>query len=672
MANEIQRKIEQLTEELNHYNYEYYVLANSLISDYDFDHKLKELEKLENEYPQYKLVNSPTSRIGGDITRKFETVVHTWPMLSLSNTYNESELRDFDKRVRKVVGDELQYVCELKFDGLSISLTYEGGQLQRAVTRGDGYQGEDVTTNVKTIQRVPQVLKGSDYPDIFEIRGEIFMHKTAFEKLNAKREKEGKQTYANPRNFAAGTIKLQDSSEVAKRPLDCFLYFLYSDNRLERFETHWNSIQAIQQWGFHVSEHTKLCNTIEEILDFVHYWDEARHDLSYEIDGIVIKVNDYRFQEELGFTAKSPRWAISYKFQAEKAVTRLDKVTYQVGRTGAVTPVANLEPIVLAGTTVKRASLHNANEILRLDLHEKDYVYVEKGGEIIPKIVEIDTYRREKDAQPIQYPTHCPECGTKLIREEGEAVHYCPNDTGCKPQIVGGMQHFVGRKMMDIEGLGNETIETFYSLGYLNKLSDIYCLKDHALELKKLERFGEKSISNMIKGIEASKQIPFEKLLFALGIRYVGETVAKKIAIHFKNIDNLMDASKEQLLEVSDVGERIAESVYDYFKNEEHISEIQKLRNAGLQFEIKPEEKQESQKLEGKSFVISGVFKNYSRKELSDTIEQNGGRLLSAISGKLDYLVAGDKMGPSKRIKAAELDIPILSENDFEKMLKGN
>lgn len=671
MSNEIQRKIEELTEELNRYNYEYYVLANSVISDYDFDHKLKELEALEEKYPQYKIANSPTTRVGGDITKKFETVKHTWPMLSLSNTYNEGELRDFDARVRKIIGEkDLQYVCEMKFDGVSISLTYEEGKLLRAVTRGDGMQGEDVTQNVKTIQRVPHSLKGSDFPSLFEIRGEILMHKSAFEKLNKEREERGVQTYANPRNFAAGTLKLQDSAEVAKRPLDCFLYFLYTENRTEEYHTHWNSIEALKRWGFHVSHHTKLCTNLEEVLEFIHYWDKERHHLSYEIDGIVIKVNSYADQEELGFTAKSPRWAISYKFQAEKAITRLEKVSYQVGRTGAVTPVANLEPIVLAGTTVKRASLHNANEILRLDLHEHDYVYVEKGGEIIPKVVQVDTHRRDKNALPIVYPTHCPECGTLLVRKEGEAVHYCPNDTGCKPQIVGRMQHFVGRKMMDIEGLGDETIRTFYSLGYLRQISDIYSLKEKEQELKKIEGFGEKSIDNMLKGIEASKKVPFEKLMFALGIRYVGETVARKIVEHFKNMEAIRIATVEDLLAVPDVGERIAESVYEYFREEGHLDEIQRLREAGLQFEMEAGTAPESDILEGKSFVISGVFQNYSRKELSDLIVENGGRLISAISGKLDYLIAGDKMGPSKRVKAEELNIPILSEQEFESLLK--
>lgn len=671
MSRNTEQEIKLLTKELNEYNYQYYVLANSLISDYDFDLKLKKLEELEQQYPQFKDPNSPTSKVGGDITHQFQTVAHKWPMMSLSNTYNEQELRDFDERVRKVVGDQVQYVCELKFDGLSISLTYQEGVLQRAVTRGDGSQGDDVTANVKTIQRVPHVLNVQNIPTLFEIRGEIFMHKPAFAKLNAERAKKGLQTYANPRNFAAGTIKLQDSAEVAKRPLDCFLYYLYSESRNEVFKNHWDSIQALNKWGFHICEHTKLCNNIDQALEFIRHWDHARHKLSYEIDGIVIKVNDYAFQDELGFTAKSPRWAISYKFQAEQATTQLKEVTYQVGRTGAITPVANLEPLILAGTTVRRASLHNANEILRLDLHENDYVYVEKGGEIIPKIIGVDLTRRSNDAKPILYPTHCPECGSKLTRVEGEAIHYCPNDMVCKPQIVGKMKHFIGRKMMDIQGLGDETIETFYELGYLKSVSDIYSLYLYEKELMSLEGFGKKSIENMLKGIEESKNIPFEKLLFALGIRFVGETVARKIVEHFKNIDAIIAADQEQIESVPDVGVRIAESVYTYFRHENHLQEIEKLRTLGLQFTSNASEviiKGES--LEGKSFVISGVFQHHTREELSEMIEQHGGRLLSGISGKLDYLLAGDKMGPSKLAKAERLNIPIISEEEFLKMIE--
>ncbi|WP_293933694.1 NAD-dependent DNA ligase LigA [Sphingobacterium sp. UBA6645] len=670
MSADIQSKIEQLTQELNEYNYQYYVLAESLISDYDFDQKLKELESLEAQYPQYRDPNSPTLKVGGDITQKFKTVKHKWPMMSLGNTYNEQELKDFDNRVRKVIGDQLQYVCELKFDGLSISLTYENGKLLKAVTRGDGTQGDEVTNNVRTIRSIPHQLKKGTFPDTFEIRGEIFMHKSAFLRLNKEREENGDQTYANPRNFASGTIKLQDSAEVAKRPLDCFLYFLYADNRNKLFDNHWQSIEAVKEWGFHVCEHTKLCNNIDEVLDFIHYWDEARHKLSYEIDGIVIKVNDYAQQEDLGFTAKSPRWAISYKFKAERVETILKSISYQVGRTGAVTPVANLQPVLLAGTTVKRASLHNANEIARLDLHEGDTVFVEKGGEIIPKIIAANVEKRPAGAVAIVYPTHCPECGTELIRQEGEAVHYCPNEDGCKPQIVGKLQHFIGRKMMDVQGLGDETIETFYRLGLVSKISDLYALKDHQDKLVGLERFGQKSIDNMLAGLEASKQKPFEKVLFGLGIRHIGETVAKKLAQHFKNIDAIAAASAQEIESVPDIGFRIAESVHFYLNQPEHWEEIEKLKAAGLQFEI--EEKEivlAGDGLSGQTFLISGVFADYSREELTALIESHGGKMLSGISAKLNYLVAGDKMGPSKLAKAEKLGVPIISEGELLAMI---
>ena len=670
MLAEIQEKIAQLTKELKEYNYQYYVLANSPISDYDFDIKLKELEALERAYPQFMDPNSPTQKVGGDITQKFNTVKHRWPMLSLGNTYNEQELRDFDERVRKAVGDHVQYVCELKFDGLSISITYEQGKLVRAVTRGDGTQGDEVTNNVKTIRSIPHVLEGGAYPDVFEIRGEIFMHHAAFERLNKNREENGEQTYANPRNFASGTIKLQDPKEVAKRPLDCFLYFLYAENRNRTFDSHWDSIQAVKNWGFPVCEHTKLCGSISEIVAFINFWDEMRHQLSYDIDGIVIKVNEYAQQEELGFTAKSPRWAISYKFKAERVETLLQNVTYQVGRTGAVTPVANLTPILLAGTTVKRASLHNANEIVRLDLHEGDTVYVEKGGEIIPKVIGVNSAKRAVGTSPIVYPTVCPECGTALIRQEGEAVHYCPNETGCKPQIVGKLQHFIGRKMMDIQGMGSETIETFFTLGLLHNISDIYVLKDHREELKTIERFGEKSIENMLTGIEASKEKPFEKVLFALGIRHVGETIAKKLVLHFKTLDNLAQASLEEIANVQDIGSRIAESVYHYLRDESHLTEINKLKEAGLRFEAEEQTSAVAgDGLLGKTFLISGVFADFSREELGQLIESHGGKMLSGISSKLDYLVAGDKMGPSKLAKAEKLKIPIISDKDVVDMI---
>lgn len=670
MSQDIKTKIEQLTAELNNYNYQYYVLANSVISDFGFDQKLKELESLEQQYPQYRDPNSPTLKVGGDITSKFTTVKHRWPMLSLSNTYNEEELRDFDERVQKAIGHPVEYVCELKFDGLSISITFENGKLKQAVTRGDGTQGDDVTNNVKTIRSIPHQLKNGNYPDLFEIRGEIFMHKSAFLRLNQEREDNEEQTYANPRNFASGTIKLQDSAEVAKRPLDCFLYFLYMENRNKAFQTHWESLQAVKNWGFHVSEFSKLCSSIDQVIDFVHYWDAERHQLSFDIDGIVIKVNDYAYQEELGFTAKSPRWATSFKFKAERVETELEQVTYQVGRTGAVTPVANLKPVLLAGTTVKRASLHNANEIERLDLHENDTVYVEKGGEIIPKIIAVNLSLRKVGSRAIQYPTHCPECGHELIRQEGEAVHYCPNEVDCKPQIVGKLQHFIGRKMMDIQGLGDESIETFYKLGLIRKISDLYTLTNRKDQLVNIERFGQKSIQNMLTGIELSKEKPFEKVLFALGIRHVGETVAKKIALHFKNIDAIRTASIEDIAAVQDIGIRIAESISYFLSIEENNMELNLLRDLGLQFEI--EEKEiilAGENLRGQSFLISGVFADFSREELAALIESHGGKMVSSISAKLNYLVAGDKMGPSKLAKAEKLGVPIISERELLEMI---
>lgn len=659
-------RIAALTAELNEYNYQYYVLANPAISDYDFDIKLKELESLESQFPQFLDPDSPTQKVGGDITQRFNTVHHRWPMLSLSNTYSEQELRDFDQRVRRAIGDDFEYVCELKFDGLSISITYENGVLKQAVTRGDGLKGDEVTANVRTIKSIPNRLKSNGFPDLFEIRGEIFMHRPAFERLNDERIEQGKVAYANPRNFAAGTIKLQDSAEVARRPLDCFLYFLYSDNRNRLFETHWDSLQAIKHWGFHVSEHTALCASIEEVLAFIAKWEKKRFDLSYDIDGIVIKVNNYGQQEELGFTAKSPRWAISYKYKAEQAETKLQSVSYQVGRTGAITPVANLKPVLLAGTTVKRASLHNANEIRRLDLHEGDAVYVEKGGEIIPKVTGVNLSKRIPDALPIPYPLHCPECGTELVRKAGEAVHYCPNEDNCPPQVTGRMQHFISRKAMDIEGMGNETIETFYKQGLIRNITDIYTLKDKQPMLLLLDRFGQKSIENMINGIEKSKEKPFEKVLFALGIRYVGETVAKKLAQHFRNMDALAAASEEEIASVYEVGERIAQSVVEYFANDTHRQQIAALKEHGLQLAVEEKATEQlSDRLAGKSFVISGVFEQFSREELTALIENHGGKMLSSISTKLDYLVAGDKMGPSKLAKAEKLNIPIISEQDL-------
>jgi DNA ligase (NAD+) len=603
--------------------------------------------------------------VGGEVTKEFVTVRHRWPMLSLGNTYNEQELVEFDQRIRKAIGDSFEYVCELKFDGLSMSLTYEHGKLVRAVTRGDGTQGDEVTTNVRTIHSIPKKLTSGDYPDLFEIRGEVFMHLKAFERLNKERTDNGEMTYANPRNFASGTMKLQDSAEVARRPLDCFLYGLYTEKTL--FKTHWESLEAVKSWGFHVDNHSQLCSDISGVLEFISHWDKERFNLSYDIDGIVIKVNNYSQQQELGFTSKSPRWAISYKFKAERVETELLQVTYQVGRTGAVTPVANLKPVLLAGTTVKRATLHNADEITeRLKLHEHDTVFVEKGGEIIPKIISVNLDKRKPDAKAIAYITHCPACDTPLLRTEGEAAWYCPNDEGCPPQIVSKMQHFIGRKAMNIDGLGDETIETLHSRGFINHISDIYDLHTHAAELKQMGRFGEKSISNMLDGIEKSKQMPFEKVLFGLGIRYVGETVARKLAFHFKTIDKLMAATEEELIAADEIGGRIAQSIAEYFGDEKHKQEIEKLKDAGLQFVAEEKEVTlASEKLAGQSFIISGVFEKFSRDELKDIIEQNGGKILSSISAKLNYLVAGDNMGPAKLEKAQKLNIPIISDQEL-------
>ncbi len=667
---EAKNRIESLSAELKQHNYNYYVLAMPTIADFDFDKKLEELSSLEKQFPEFADPDSPTQKVGGDLTKEFVTVQHRWPMLSLGNTYNEQELLDFDQRVRKAIGDNFEYVCELKFDGLSMSLTYEGGKLVRAVTRGDGVQGDDVTTNVRTINTIPKRLREGDYPDEFEIRGEVFMHLKAFERLNAERLENDEPTYANPRNFASGTIKMQDSAEVAKRPLDCFLYFLYTEKVL--YKTHWDSLLAVKSWGFHTNEHSRLCSNIEQVFDFINYWDKERFNLSYDIDGIVIKVNSIAQQQELGFTAKSPRWAIAYKFKAEQVQTELLSVSYQVGRTGAVTPVANLKPVLLAGTTVKRATLHNADEIqVRLKLHEHDWVFVEKGGEIIPKIISVNLEKRQPDASAIQYITHCPECGTLLERKEGEAAFYCPNETGCRPQIVGKMQHFIDRKAMNIDGLGDETIETLYQKGFISKISDIYDLYLHNDELKKMDRFGEKSITNMLAGIEASKQMPFEKVLFGLGIRYVGATVAKKLAMHFKNIDNLAAATTEELTAAEEIGERIALSIIEYFANPLHQQEIERLRAQGLQFVA--EEKVvtlASESLSGRTFIISGTFETYSRDELKDLIEQNGGKIVSSISAKLNYLVAGENMGPAKLEKAQKLNIPIISDVDLLGMIE--
>ncbi|WP_316743542.1 NAD-dependent DNA ligase LigA [Pedobacter antarcticus] len=665
----IKDTMDALVNELNQHTYNYYVLAMPTIADYEFDQKLAELNRLELAHPEYADPDSPTQKVGGDITKNFITVKHRWPMMSLGNTYNEQDLRDFDERITKALGSNFEYVCELKFDGLSISLTYENNRLVRAVTRGDGTKGDDVTANVKTISNIPHRLKSAEAPELFEIRGEIFMHKAAFNRLNLEREELGEITYANPRNFASGTIKMQDPKEVAKRPLDAFFYSLNTEK--EYFKTHYESLQELKKWGFHVSQDTRLCNNIESVLEFIHYWEKRRYELGYDIDGIVIKVNSFSQQQELGFTAKSPRWAISYKYKAEEVETVLNSVSYQVGRTGAVTPVANLEPILLAGTTVKRATLHNANEIERLDLHIGDRVAVEKGGEIIPKIIRVNFSARQPGALPVIYPRNCPECGTELIRKEGEVAFYCPNDEGCGPQIVGKIQHFISRKAMNIDGLGDETIVAFYQRGLVKHISDLYTLKDHQDELKTMERFGEKSITNMLKGIELSKQMPFEKVLFGLGIRYVGETVARKLAVATGNIDNLIGLNAEQLTAIDEIGQRIAESILEYFGDPAHIQQIELLKTHGLQFVAEDVAViLESDKLTGKTFVISGVFEQHSREELKQLIEKHGGKILSSISAKLNYLLAGDNMGPSKLEKAQKLNIPFLTVEELLKLLK--
>lgn len=666
---EAKAKIEQLSAELHRHNFLYYQQSSPEISDRAFDLLLEELIQLEKQYPEFISENSPSQRVGGSITKSFKSVVHKYPMLSLGNTYSEQDLLDFDQRIQKTLETNYEYVCELKFDGLAIGLTYVNGKLKQAVTRGDGTKGDDVTNNVKTIQSVPLILPEGDYPAEFEIRGEIFMHRDTFDKLNKEREEIGEQTYANPRNFASGTLKMQDSSEVAKRNLDCYLYFLQSDDL--NFETHYQSLSAAKKWGFKVSDTFKLCKNIQEVFDFIKYWDEHRHELSFDIDGIVIKINSYDQQEELGFTAKSPRWAISYKFKAAEVETKLLSVSYQVGRTGAITPVANLEPVLLAGTIVKRATLHNADQIEKLGLHENDVVKVEKGGEIIPKIIEVNLSKREANSKAIEYITDCPECGSTLIRKEGEAQHYCPNEDHCKPQIIGKMQHFTSRKAMNIDSLGDETIEQLYQQELVKGIDDIYRLKDKELQLLQLERFGSKSVMNLLQGIEKSKEVPFEKVLFALGIRYVGETVAKKLAYAFKTIDALMKANFEDLIAVDEIGERIAQSIIAYFSKDEHIELINFLKAEGLQFEAEIKEIiLEGDQLKDKTFLISGVFEKFSREELKEKIEKNGGKMVSSISAKLNYLVAGANMGPSKLQKAQSLNIPIITDEELLKMIE--
>ncbi|MCF6242484.1 MAG: NAD-dependent DNA ligase LigA, partial [Bacteroidales bacterium] len=644
----------------------YYGKAQPELSDYEYDMLIKELQDLESAHPEFYDPNSPTQRVGSDINKEFKQVKHKYGMLSLSNTYNEGELRDFDGRVRKLINQAPVYVCELKFDGTAIGLSYEQGVFVRAVTRGDGVVGDDVSDNVRTIKSIPLKLRGSDYPDEFEIRGEIFMPRKVFEELNKQRIEAGEEPYINPRNTAAGSLKLQNSAEVAKRKLDCYLYYMLGENLPS--DSHYENLQYAKKWGFKISEHIKLAKNIDEVLEYINYWDVHRKELPYDIDGIVIKVDSLSLQKQLGFTAKSPRWAISYKFLAERVATKLLSVDYQVGRTGAITPVANLEPVFIAGTTVKRASLHNADQIELLDLHINDTVFVEKGGEIIPKVVAVDIDNRPQDAQKINYITHCPECGTELVRKEGEAKHYCPNEYACPPQIKGKIEHFISRKAMNIDGLGAETIDLLFEKGLVHNIADLYELKKE--QLVPLERMGEKSAENIIKGIEESKKVAFHRVLFALGIRYVGETVAKKLAEYFSSIDALANASFDDLIAVDEIGDKIAESVIEYFQSERNTELINRLKNYGLQFSAENNDRIKTEKLKGLSIVISGVFQKHSRDEYKEMIAASGGKNTSSISKKTDYLLAGDKMGPAKLEKAQKFGVKIISEDEFLEMIK--
>lgn len=664
---ELPKRILELRELLHQHNYNYYVLDNPTISDYDFDQLLKELQALENQHPEFADPNSPTQRVGGMITKNFETVVHEYRMYSLDNSYSREDLLDWENRIQKMLGDvPVQYTCELKYDGASISITYENGKLLRAVTRGDGFQGDDVTQNIKTIKSVPLQLKGN-FPPKFAIRGEIILPLDGFEKMNQELIDIGETPYSNPRNTASGSLKLQDSSEVARRPLDCLLYSITGNNL--PFPSQIDGLQAARDWGFKVPNQSKLAQNMHEVFEFIDYWDVHRHDLPYETDGVVIKVNDFHQQQELGYTAKAPRWAIAYKFKAEQVTTTLNSITYQVGRTGAITPVANLEPVQLAGTIVKRASLHNADQIEKLDLRIGDSVYVEKGGEIIPKVIGVA--QRGPALEPVVYITHCPECQTELIRKEGEAQHYCPNYYGCPPQIIGRIEHYISRKAMDIEGLGGETVALLYHNGLVHDYSDLYELTvDQVIQL---DRMAQKSSENLVNGIEKSKEVPFERVLFALGIRYVGETVAKKLARHYKSIEALQAASLMDLILVDEIGERIAQSVLEFFENENNHRIIERLKSFGIQFEVVEKfNPNATNKLQGKTFVVSGVFEKFNRDDLKISIEENGGKVGSSISAKTDYVIAGANMGPAKLEKATKLGVPIISEYDYIQLLNEN
>ena len=665
-------RIRYLSHELNQHNYNYYVLDKPLISDFEFDKLLEELIQLERDFPEFLSPESPSQRVGGQVTKEFNSVKHRYPMLSLSNSYNEEDLIDFDRRAREGLGlteglfaEALTYVCELKFDGLSISLRYADGRLQQAVTRGDGVQGDDVTANVRTIGSVPLSLKGT-FPADFEIRGEIFMPRPVFDRINNEREEIGESPLANPRNAASGTMKMQDSRVVASRKLDCFLYNLIGTDL--QFKTHFESLQAAKEWGFKISPESRLVQGVEGLFDFINYWDKQRASLPFDIDGIVIKLNDYRQQQQLGFTAKSPRWAIAYKFKAEQVSTELQSISYQVGRTGAITPVANLKAVALGGTTVKRASLHNADIIEKLDVRIGDQVFVEKGGEIIPKIVGVDLSKRPSNAVPILYISTCPECGSPLLRETGEANHFCRNENKCPPQVKGRMEHFVGRRAMNIDSLGAETLDQLYQAGLINNIADLYDLKKEQLLV--LDRMAEKSAQNLIAGILDSRQVPFERVLYAIGIRHVGETTAKKIAKKVQSMERLEQYSREDLLAIDEVGEIIAESIAAYFDDVDNRKIVARLKATGLQFELSADQQQQgTEKLIGKTIVVSGVFTKFSRDQLKELIELNGGKNSGSISGKTSFLLAGDNMGPEKLKKAQNLGVPIISEEDFEKMI---
>lgn len=663
---DIKQRITELRNTLRTHNHNYYVLDAATITDFEFDQLLKELERLEEKYPEYYDANSPTQRVGGTITKDFKTITHANRMYSLANSYSKEDLQDWENRLKKGLGTEdIQYTCELKYDGASINLTYKNGQIVTAVTRGDGFQGDDATANVKTIRSIPLVLKGSFF-DSFEIRGEIILPLKGFHKMNEERLEDGFEPYSNPRNTASGSLKLQDSALVAKRPLDCLFYQVVGDSK---YETHSNTLEQARKSGFKVPKEIEICNSLDDVIEFIDKWDKQRHFLDYETDGVVVKVNSLAQQEELGYTAKAPRWAIAYKFKAEQAVSKLRSIDYQVGRTGAITPVANLEPVQLAGTIVKRASLHNADQIEKLDIRINDIVFVEKGGEIIPKIVGVDIAKRPLESKPVVYITHCPDCHTLLERKEGDAKHYCPNIDGCPTQIKGRIEHFISRKAMNIDGLGSETISLLFDAGLLNNYADLYELKVH--QIIPLERMAEKSAQNIVEGVLASKKIPFEKVLYALGIRFVGETVAKKLAKHFKSIDRLMTADFESLVVVDEIGDRIAQSIIEFSKNLVNIQLIDRLKAYGVQLVMDEENSTfQSNLLEGKKIVVSGIFQKFSRNELKQSIEDNGGKNSSSISKKTAYLIAGDKMGPAKRTKAESLGVKIISEEDYIEMIR--